>query len=504
MKNQLTAKPLFVFELANNHSGSVEHGLAIIRAIHDVTGSYRDRFDLAFKLQYRQLDTFIHPDYKGRQDIKYVKRFLDTRIEPDQFKRLKDEMTKLGFLSMCTPFDEQSVDLIEEHGFDIIKIASCSFTDWPLLERITRADKPVIGSAAGVVLEEIDNVVSFLAHRNKKFALLHCVAEYPTLNANLQLNQIDLFRNRYPDIRIGFSTHESPDNYDSVRLAVAKGASIFEKHVGLPSDKAKLNEYSAAPAQVARWLAAAAEAFDMCGVSNQRAPFTEKELGSLFALRRGAFAKRRIAKGDDIKPADVMLAIPTVPGQVTANDLSKYTQLTAAADIEVNQPVMGGAVTRIENRKKVRAILDQIKVVLNESRAVVPQQLNIEISHHYGIDRFNEVGCTIINYLNREYCKKLIVILPGQTHPEQYHKQKEETFIVLHGDVELVLDGVRRQCSRGDIVTVERGVKHIFSSRTGAVIEEISSTHFKDDSYYTDAAISKNTNRKTTLAYWLD
>ena len=439
-----------------------------------------------------------------RADIKYVKRFLETRLSAEQFKRLKDEVASLNCLSICTPFDEESVDLIERHEYDMIKIASCSFTDWPLLERVAKSSKPIIASAAGISLENIDRVVSFLKHRDKTLALMHCVAEYPTANANLQLNQIDLFCGRYPDVRVGYSTHESPGNFDSIKLAVAKGAMIFEKHVGVSTPEMKLNEYSATPEQVGKWLEAAAEAFEMCGVRNRRCDFTGKELGSLVSLRRGAFARKPIHPGESIALADVFLAIPTSEGQVTANDLSKYTLFSAAAEIEAGQPVGIRDVNRVEIREKIRGILDKVKVLLQESNVMVPQQVDVEISHHYGIDRFFETGATILNCLNREYCKKLIAILPGQNHPEQYHQKKEETFIVLYGDVEIILDGTVKTCKRGDIVTVERGMKHIFSSKGGAVIEEISSTHYKDDSYYTDSAIAYNPNRKTVLTYWLD
>ena len=84
-------KPLFIFELANNHCGNLEHGLTIIRKFHDTVKEYKEFFNFGFKLQYRHLDTFIHPDFKDRNDIKYVKRFLDTRLAPVQFKMLKDE-----------------------------------------------------------------------------------------------------------------------------------------------------------------------------------------------------------------------------------------------------------------------------------------------------------------------------------------------------------------------------------------------------------------------------
>ena len=161
---------LFILEMANNHMGDVEHGLRIIRDFHAVTSGYDFRF--AFKFQYRDLDTFIHPDYKGRMDIKYVKRFSETRLSEQDFLRMKSEMDRLGFMAVCTPFDEKSVDMVEKHGFEIIKIASCSLTDWPLLERIAATSLPLIASTAGSTLEEIDQVVTFFEHRNKELCLM--------------------------------------------------------------------------------------------------------------------------------------------------------------------------------------------------------------------------------------------------------------------------------------------------------------------------------------------
>ncbi|VEB45150.1 N-acetylneuraminate synthase [Chromobacterium violaceum] len=123
------SKPLFIFEMANNHMGNVEHGVALIRAIRESCQGFD--FDFGFKLQYRNLDTFIHSSFKGRDDVKYVKRFEETRLQPEQMQKLVAEMKANGFKAICTPFDEESVDLIEAHGIEIIKIASCSFTDWP-------------------------------------------------------------------------------------------------------------------------------------------------------------------------------------------------------------------------------------------------------------------------------------------------------------------------------------------------------------------------------------
>jgi quercetin dioxygenase-like cupin family protein len=110
----------------------------------------------------------------------------------------------------------------------------------------------------------------------------------------------------------------------------------------------------------------------------------------------------------------------------------------------------------------------------------------------------------MLTVVNRAYCKKLLILFAGQRHPEQYHKVKEETFHVLYGTIKLELDGKPIICKPGDVVTVNPGVVHAFSTADGAVIEEISSTHNINDSYYLDPLIDANRSRKTLLSYWID
>ncbi len=502
MHLQTSTTPLFVFEMANNHMGDVNHGLLIIREMHEISQGYP--FQFAVKLQFRHLETFIHPDYRDRVDFKYVKRFMETRLQQDEFKQLKDEMKSHGFVAVCTPFDEKSVDLIEELDFDIIKVASCSFTDWPLLERIVLTDKPIIASTAGSTLEDIDRVVSFFEHRKKDFALMHCVGEYPTQPVDLNLKQIMLLRERHPKARIGFSTHEDPENMEAIKIAIGCGASIFEKHVGVATDTYKLNPYSANPQQVKKWLDAAMQAFEMCGISNQRMVFSQSELASLRSLRRGVFARRDIKKNERITFSDMMFAIPVQDKQLAANDVSKYTEFYADEDISINSPLLRTNTRQVFIREQVNDIVQRVKEIIQKSNVLIPPRVNLEISHHYGLENFYQYGLTMVTIVNREYCKKMIIMLPKQRHPEQFHRQKEETFYILWGSVWLNLDDEERLCRAGEIVTIERGVRHSFHTDDGVVIEEISSTHFVDDSFYTDPAITSNPSRKTLLTYWLD
>lgn len=493
---------LFVFDMANNHMGDADHGIRIINELREVTGDFD--FQCAVKFQYRDLNTFIHPDYKDSYEFKYVKRFQETRLNDDDLFRLKQEADNLGFVSMCTPFDENSVDKIVDFGFDIVKVASCSFTDWPLLEKIVDTDKPIIASTAGASLDEIDRVVVFLKHRRKQFAIMHCVGEYPTLTARLNLNQIDFFRDRYPDVPIGYSTHEDPDNLDAIKMAISKGAQIFERHVGVATEEYALNAYSSASSQVHNWLVAAREAFEMCGVSGKRREIYEKEKADLQGLMRGLFVKSEINAGQKITLEDVFFAIPKFEGQVAANDISKYAEYIAQKDLKTGEPIFFKDVSSSNIRAHVLSAIGKVREMLIESKVHLPHMLQFELSHHYGLERLEDKGAIIINCVNRQYCKKLIIILPGQRHPAHFHKRKEETFQILSGELILDLGKGEKVYHPGDIVLVEQGVKHSFRSEIGTIFEEVSSTHYQNDSFYDDPEILKNENRKTEMTFWTD
>ena len=135
---------LYIFELANNHQGSVAHGLKIIEMVAQIARKHQIK--AAVKLQLRDLDTFIHPDYKGRTDVKHIGRFESTRLSMDEFRQLINAIRDHGLLTVATPFDEQSVQTCQALNVQVLKLASCSATDWPLISAMINAKKPVIAS----------------------------------------------------------------------------------------------------------------------------------------------------------------------------------------------------------------------------------------------------------------------------------------------------------------------------------------------------------------------
>ena len=127
----------------------------------------------------------------------------------------------------------------------------------------------------------------------------------PVEYANLQ--KIARMKSRYPDLTVGFSTHESPDNTSFIGLAYAMGARMFEKHIGIATDTIKLNAYSATPEQVRSWLKAYKEARAACGSGGD--VFCAQEIQDLRSLMRGTYFSRAIKKDNLIKRSDVFFAI---------------------------------------------------------------------------------------------------------------------------------------------------------------------------------------------------
>jgi sialic acid synthase SpsE len=313
---------LFVLELANNHWGKVERGLKIIADYSRIV-----RFNgvrAAIKLQIRDVDNFIHKDFRDRADIRYIKKTLDTQLSREQYARLVQAIRDSGCIPMATAFDEASVDFCVELGLPLIKIASSDLNDWFLLEKIAKTRKPAIVSTGGSSLKDMDDLVTFFANRNIPLAINHCVSLYPSEDGDLELNQIDFLKHRYPDNIVGFSTHEYHDWSSSMLIAYAKGARTFERHIDIDDGTASVSPYCSLPEQIDTWFKAWHKAREMCGApGTQRRVVPEEEIKYLDGLVRGVYAKRDLPPGHILRDEDVYLAIPLQKGQFSCREIMR-------------------------------------------------------------------------------------------------------------------------------------------------------------------------------------
>ena len=349
---------LFVLELANNHLGRVERGLKIISEFAQIVRFNNVRATI--KLQFRDVDSFVHKSFRDRSDVRYIKKTLDTKLSRDQYSTLIDAVRENGCLTSATPFDEASVDLCEELNLDIIKLASSDINDWFLIERIAKTRKPVSFSTGGSSLKDIDDLVTFFSNRNIPFAVNHCVSIYPSEDHEIELNQIDFLRQRYSEAVIGFSSHECASWDASMLIAYGKGARTFERHVDIEDDGVKVSPYCSKPHQVDEWFRAFKKAKEMCGGSaTERRFIPQKEIEYLDGLVRGVYARREMPAGyvihHETMREDFYLAVPLQKGQLSCREVMNGERLTTA--LAPDQPLMIDSVespyARIESLKRV-------------------------------------------------------------------------------------------------------------------------------------------------------
>jgi N-acetylneuraminate synthase len=311
---------LFVLEMTNNHQGKLERGIQIV---HEHSRVVRfNNIRAAIKLQFRDLESFVHKDFAIRTDIYYIRRIYETRMSMEDYATLVENIRQSGCIPMATPFDEKSVDMCVEFELPIIKVASADGNDWLLLEKIAKTKKPVIVSTGGVSLKDLDDLVLFFENRNIPLALNHCVAAYPTEDHELELDQIDYMQKRYPNHPIGLSAHDYNNLTNSMFIAYAKGVRLFERHIDINTDGFQIAKYSALPNQIDTWFKAFQKARQMCGSTKEsrRIPI-EREVNYLDSYVRGIYARRDIEVGQNLNEDDIYLAIPLQKGQLSTREL---------------------------------------------------------------------------------------------------------------------------------------------------------------------------------------
>ena len=332
---------LFILEMANNHWGDVDRGLKIISEFSRVVRFNNMRASI--KLQIRDVDSFIHKDFRDRSDIRYIKKTIDTQMSKENLAVLVEAVRRSGCVTSATPFDEKSVDLCVELGVQILKLASSDINDWFLIEKIAKTRKPVIASSGGSSLKDLDDLVLFFDNRNIPLAINHCVSIYPADDTELELNQIDFLRNRYPSHTVGLSTHEYHDWESSMLIGYAKGARTFERHIDIDYNGVPVSPYCSKPEQIDRWFKAFYKAQEMCGASGtvKRIP-PKKEIEYLDNLVRGVYLKRDLPAGHIFRHErledDVYLAVPLQKGQLSCRELMSGEVLLRECNAE--EPMM--------------------------------------------------------------------------------------------------------------------------------------------------------------------
>ncbi len=221
--------PVFIIaEIGINHNGDLDIAKKIIH------GAKLAGCD-AVKFQKRTPEICVPKDqWNIERDTPWGRMtYIDYRhkveFDKDEYAEIDKYCKEIGITWFASCWDEPSVDFIEQFNPPLYKTASASLTDFSLLEKHKKLNKPIIISTGMSTMEEIDNSISFMDKHN--LLLAHATSAYPCKNEELNLRMIDTLRKKYSEIPIGYSGHEV--GLAPTWAAVALGASFVERHITL-------------------------------------------------------------------------------------------------------------------------------------------------------------------------------------------------------------------------------------------------------------------------------
>ena len=227
----MTDRVFIIAEAGVNHNGSI---LLAKKLIDKAVFSGAD----AVKFQTFKAKNVVS---KNAPKADYQKQTMNSRESQfDMIKRLElDERAHKELIAYCkevnimflsTPFDLDSVDLLNELGLQIFKIPSGEITNLPYLRRIGSLNKKVILSTGMSDLKEIGEAIKILTNAGtlkENITVLHANTMYPTPMEDVNLRAMQTIQNKF-DVAVGYSDHTLGIEVDIA--AVAMGATIIEKH----------------------------------------------------------------------------------------------------------------------------------------------------------------------------------------------------------------------------------------------------------------------------------
>ncbi|MCX6182217.1 MAG: N-acetylneuraminate synthase family protein [Bacteroidetes bacterium] len=239
-------KPVFIIaEAGVNHGGD----MALAKKLIDVAskaGVDAVKFQ-TFKTEHLILQGVEKAPYQQETTAKSESQFemlKKLEVTREQNLELQAYCKKMGVLFLTTPFEEESLEELDELHLPAYKIASTDTTNIPFLKKVAAKGKPIFLSTGMTYMSELEVVLKDLHKINKDIVLLQCTANYPIIDEEANLNVLYSFKEKF-DMILGYSDHTV--GVGAAPYAIPMGAKVVEKHFTIdkslegPDHKASLS-----------------------------------------------------------------------------------------------------------------------------------------------------------------------------------------------------------------------------------------------------------------------
>jgi sialic acid synthase len=220
-------RPFIIAEVGNNHNGEMDLAIKLVKAAAaanaDAVKLQTKNPEKAFRKELLDMP-YAHENSFGAT---YREHKYAVELTEEQTAELFELAHSLGLIAFSTPFDVDSVDLLERIGQPLYKISSFHVTDLELIEKVCKTGKPLIMSTGMSSWDEIDKGVEVIKRFTDDFILMQCTSSYPADLESLNLAAIPAIQERY-QCQVGYSGHERGVGIGPG--AVLLGARVIERH----------------------------------------------------------------------------------------------------------------------------------------------------------------------------------------------------------------------------------------------------------------------------------
>ena len=289
-------QPYIIAEMNSSHNGSLDRAIQMVDAAIDCKCD-------CVKFQSWTSESLYSDEFYHSNPIneRIVKKFA---LDKTALREIATYCRNKGIDFSSTPYSEQEVDyLVDELNAPFIKIASMEINNLPYLRYIAKKRRPMILSTGMSTIDEIKAAVDAIEDTgNDQLCILHCVSIYPAKASEINLNNIVLLKNTFPNYEIGYSDHTI--GYEVASAAVALGASVIEKHFTLDNSKMGMdNNMATEPETMKELVTACHNVYEAMGSYDR--VLSENELLQRLKMRRSLVAKRNIEAGEVIQEDDI-------------------------------------------------------------------------------------------------------------------------------------------------------------------------------------------------------
>jgi sialic acid synthase len=322
-----------IAEIGHNHQGSLEKAKELFRAAKEAGVD-------AVKLQKRENKSLYtkemyNKSYENRNSYGATygehREFLEFGWE--QYTQLQKYAHELGLDFFATAFDIPSADFLARLNAPAYKIASGDIQSIPLLKHVASLGKPMIISTGAATMMDVRRAYDAIMPINKKLCILHCTAAYPPEWNELNLKVIQTFRQEFPDIVIGLSSHDS-----GIAMAVAGyvlGARVIEKHFTLNrAMKGTDHAFSLEPAGMKKMVRDLRRLKQALG--DGKKVLFESERGPGTKMGKSLVATTTLQKGHILTEKDIGMKSPG--GGMAPYELERIIGMTLSKDMSEDQP----------------------------------------------------------------------------------------------------------------------------------------------------------------------